>query len=188
VQPFSAAQCVGYVAFVVGVAAFLQKNDRRLKTLNATESLVYSVHFTLLGNFSAAACSLLAGTRSFLSLKTRSLLLASVIMVVNVGLGFVFAKGIAGWLPVIGSCLATLAIFLLRGVQMRLVLLMSTFLWLANNILSGSIGGTALEATIATVNVVTMTRLLIARNHAEHAQELSELAEAAAIHGTDGRI
>jgi hypothetical protein len=71
---------------------------------------------------------------------------------------------------------------------MRLVLLMSTFLWLANNILSGSIGGTALEATIATVNVVTMTRLLIARNHAEHAQELSELAEAAAIHGTDGRI
>lgn len=162
-QFFSIAQCVGYVAFVLGVSAFLQKSDHRLKALNASESLVYSVHFTLLGNPSAAACALISGIRSFLSLKVRSPYLAALFIVINVGFGFVFAKGVAGWLPVLGSCLATLAIFLMRGVRMRLVLLMSTLLWLANNILSGSIGGTLLETTIATVNSITMIQILRAR-------------------------
>jgi hypothetical protein len=160
---FSIAQCVGYVAFVLGVSAFLQKNDRRLKALNASESLVYAVHFTLLGNPSAAACSLLAGIRSFLSLKVRSTFLAVLFIAINVALGFIFAKNVAGWLPVVGSCLATLAIFLMRGVRMRMVLLMSTMLWLTNNILSGSIGGTLLEATIATVNGITIIQILRAR-------------------------
>jgi hypothetical protein len=163
VQFFSIAQCVGYIAFVLGVSAFLQKSDRKLKALNASESLVYSVHFTLLGNPSAAACALISGIRSFLSLKVRSPYLAALFIVINVGFGFVFAKGVAGWLPVIGSCLATLAIFLMRGVRMRMVLLMSTFLWLANNILSGSIGGTLLEATIATVNSITIIQILRTR-------------------------
>jgi hypothetical protein len=157
---FSIAQCVGYIAFVLGVSAFLQKSDSRLKALNASESLVYSVHFTLLGNPSAAACALISCIRSFLSLKVRSTSLAVLFIVINVGLGFVFAKGVAGWLPVMGSCLATLAIFLMRGVRMRMVLLMSTLLWLANNILSGSIGGTLLEATIATVNSITIMQIL----------------------------
>jgi hypothetical protein len=157
---FSFAHCVGYVAFVLGVSAFLQKSDRKLKALNASESMVYAVHFTLLGNPSAAACALLSGIRSFLSLKVRSTFLAVLFIVINVGLGFVFAKGYAGWFPVIGSCLATLAIFLMRGVRMRMVLLMSTLLWLTNNILSGSIGGTLLEATIATVNSMTIIQIL----------------------------
>jgi len=160
VQIFSAAQCVGYAAFVLGVSAFMQKNDRRLKTLNASESLAYAVHFTLLGNPSAAACSLLSSARSFLSLKTKSPLLAAAIVVLNVILGFVFAKGGAGWLPVIGACFATVAIFLMQGVRMRMMLLVSTLMWLANNILSGSIGGTLLELTIAIVNSVTIFRML----------------------------
>jgi hypothetical protein len=188
VQPFSAAQCVGYVAFVVGVSAFLQKSDRKLKALNATQSLVYSVHFILLGNFPASACSLLSGFRSFASLKTRSPLLAAVIIALNVAFGLVFAKNGVGWLPVLGACLGTIGFFLMRGVRMRLVLLAGTFLWLANNILSGSIGGTALEATIATVNIVTMTRIFLSRSETRDAKPLPEFTEAAAVHGPDGRI
>ena len=42
---------------------------------------------------------------------------------------------------------------------MRLLLLVTTLCWLANNILSGSIGGTLLEAIIALVNGATMLRL-----------------------------
>jgi hypothetical protein len=188
VHPFSAAQCVGYVAFVIGVSAFLQKSDRKLKALNATQSLVYSVHFILLGNFPASACSLLSGFRSFASLKTRSPLLAAAIIALNVAFGLVFAKNGVGWLPVLGACLGTIGFFLMRGVRMRLVLLAGTFLWLANNILSGSIGGTALEATIATVNIVTMTRIFLSRGEKHETKQIPELTEAAATHGPDGRI
>jgi hypothetical protein len=161
VQIFSPAQCVGYAAFVVGVAAFLQKSDRRLKFLNGAECLVYAVHFTLLGNLSAAMSALVSGTRSLSALKTRSPLLAVLFIALNLSLGLVFAKTAAGWFPIAASCLATVAIFFMQGIRMRLLLLVSTCFWLANNIVSGSIGGTALEGVIATANIVTMVRMLL---------------------------
>jgi hypothetical protein len=157
---FSIAQCFGYLAFVLGVTAFSQKNDRWLKFLIASESMVYAVHFLLLGNSVASASALTSGIRSFLAMKTRSVYLAALIIAVNVGFGFTLAKSSAGWLPVLASCLATIAIFRMQGIPMRLVLLVSTLLWLANNIVSGSIGGTLLELVIATVNIATMLRLL----------------------------
>jgi hypothetical protein len=43
--------------------------------------------------------------------------------------------------------------------QMRLGVLCATLLWLVNNILTGSIGGTALELMIATVSGITIFRL-----------------------------
>jgi hypothetical protein len=90
---------------------------------------------------------------------------------VNVGLGAAFAKNAAGWLPVIGSCIATMAIFTMKGVPFRCVLLISTLLWLANNIISGSIGGTLLEVANAIINIWTMIRMV--RYPSEARTELS---------------
>jgi hypothetical protein len=157
---FSPAQWVGYVAFVLGVGAFLQKIDRRLKFLLASESLAYSVHFALLGNFSASASALISCARSFLSLKTRSPWLAVMFICIYGAAGIAFARSGAGWLPVIGSAVATLAMFFMREIPMRVVLLSSTLMWLANNIISRSIGGSLLESTIAIINLSTMVRLL----------------------------
>jgi hypothetical protein len=156
---FSSAQCVGYAAFVLGIGAFLQKIDRRLKFLLASESLAYSVHFALLGNFSAAASALISCFRSFLSMKARSPWLAVIIIGIYVAAGAVFARSAAGWLPVIGSAVATLAMFFMRGIPMRLVLLSSTLMWLANNIISRSIGGTLLESALTIINISTIVRL-----------------------------
>ena len=156
---FSPAQVVGYVALALGITAFLQKSDQRLKFFNASQGLVYALHFVLLGNLPASASSLLSSFRSFLALRYRSWLLGAAIVCANVGLGAVFAKNSVGWLPVIGSCIATIAIFTMRGVPFRCVLLVSTLLWLANNIISGSIGGTMLEIANAIINISTMIRM-----------------------------
>jgi len=157
---FSPAQVVGYIAFILGIAAFVQKADRRLKVLLAAESLVYALHFFLLGNPTASATALISSFRSALTVRYRSLLLATAIVVVNLAVAFAVAKSAAGWLPVIGSCAATIAMFTMSGIPLRSVLLGSTLLWLANNILSGSIGGTLLESMIATINLSTMIRLV----------------------------
>jgi hypothetical protein len=159
-QLFSPVQFLGYGAFVLGVAAFLQKTDRRLKILNANQCLVYSLHFVLLGNSSACASSLISALRSFLAVRTRSPWLAASIIAMNLAAGTMFARSGAGWLPVIASCAATVAIFCMQGIPMRLVLLGCTLLWLANNVLSGSIGGTLLELVIAVINLLTMIRML----------------------------
>jgi hypothetical protein len=93
-------------------------------------------------------------------LKKRSPWVAFVIIAINLLAGFATAKTGLRWLPVISSCAATVAVFFMQGIPLRLVLLFCTFCWLANNILSGSIGGTMLEVVIVIVNVSTMIRML----------------------------
>ncbi|NLH83346.1 MAG: YgjV family protein [Phyllobacteriaceae bacterium] len=160
---FSPAQLVGYVAFVLGVAAFLQKSDVRLKFLNAAETLAYTVHFAMLGNFAASGSAFVSCGRSLLAMRLRSAWLAIFFVALNVAVGVVTTTTWTGWLPVVGSSLTTLAVFLLQGVPMRLTILVATLLWLANNILSGSIGGTVLEFLIALANLSTIARMTLRR-------------------------
>jgi hypothetical protein len=157
---FSPAQLAGYIALALGITAFLQTSDQRLKLFNATQGLVYALHFLLLGSLPACASALLSSIRSFLALRYRSWLLGAAIVCVNIGLGAAFSKSAAGWLPVIGSSIATFAIFTMKGVPFRCVLLVSTLLWLAHNIITGSIGGTILEVANATINILTMIRMV----------------------------
>lgn len=157
---FTPAQLVGYVALVLGVSAFLQRSDTRLKVLIACESLAYVAHFILLGNFPASGSALTSCLRMLVSLKSRSPWWIGVFVIANVAIGILFAKGATGWLPVVASCLATVAVFKMHGVWMRIVLLVCTLLWLVNNVLSMSIGGTVLETIIAAVNVWTIIRMV----------------------------
>ncbi|MDR3579632.1 MAG: YgjV family protein [Oryzomonas sp.] len=175
---YSLPQCVGYVAFVLGVIAFLQKKDRPLKFFVGLESIAYTVHFTLLGNVTAAASALITSLRSFLAIKTSSTMVAAMVVIANVCAGLVLTKSLLGWLPVFGSCISTYAVFTMKGIPMRLVILCSTFCWLANNILCGSIGGTLLEAIIAIVNtstIVRMCRLASIQRSGKSAEELARL-------------
>jgi hypothetical protein len=164
-QIFSPAQVVGYIALILGVTMFLQKKDQRLKFFNALQSLVYALHFVLLGRLPACASSLVSSARSFLALRYRSLWLGIAIIVVNLGLGVAFVTSWSGWLPVVGACIATFAIFTMQGIPFRLVLLASTLLWLANDIVSGSIGGTVLEVANAVINIVTIVRMARSQAH-----------------------
>lgn len=165
-DPFSPAQCVGYVAFVLGVAAFLQRSDRRLKMFNAGQSFAYAAHFFLLDNLPACSSAAISGVRSATALYTRSAAVAFALVAVNVAVGFIFAEGFMGWLPVFSSSVATVAVFTLYGIRLRLVLLACTAMWLAININSGSIGGTALESFIAVANLTTIFRLWRLRQRA----------------------
>jgi hypothetical protein len=173
---FSPAQAVGYIALILGVTSFLQKNDRRLKFFNAVQSLVYGLHFILLGHLPACASALVSSLRSFLALRFSSLWLGALMIAANLGLGVAFVTSWSGWLPVIGSCIATFAIFTMRGIPFRLVLLASTLLWLANDIVAGSIGGTVLELANATINISTMIRM--ARSQAASVSPGDELVGA----------
>ncbi|MEC5396881.1 YgjV family protein [Uliginosibacterium sp. H1] len=157
---FSLAQILGYAAFVLGVGSFLQKNDRHFKLYMTGECIAYALHFYMLGNYTATASSIVSVARSVLSLYTRSLWIALTIVAINIALGLALVKTWTDWLPLIASCTGTLALFLLQGIPMRLLMLVGTLLWLANNIITGSYGGTALEIVIAIVNCTTIWRLM----------------------------
>jgi hypothetical protein len=156
---FSPAQCVGYAAFVLGVGSFLQTSDRRFKLFMAGECLAYVVHFALLGNPTAVASSTMSMLRSLLALRTRSMWVMVAVIAANLALGLALAKQPSDWLPLAASCLGTYALFQLQGIPMRLVMLCGTCLWIANNVIAGSIGGTALEVVVAAVNLGTIWRM-----------------------------
>jgi len=158
-NPLSAAQITGYFAFALGILAFLQKDDRRLRAMVGLQAFSYAVHFMLLGSIAAAVASLVTTVRAVLSLYTRSPVVAIIILIVNVALAFFTVQSAVGWLPVAASSAGTLAFFFFAGIPMRLVLLGSTGCWLANNLILGSIGGTLLELFIGIANGTTCFRL-----------------------------
>lgn len=164
---FSPAQCAGYVALVLGVGAFLQRDDRRMRLLLAVESVVYGAHFLMLGNLAAAGSAAISAGRTYLSLRSRSLWLAAGAVALNVGVGMKVARGGLGWLPIVASCAATVAFFTLEGVRLRLVLLTTTLMWLVNGYVSRSVGGVALEALIAAANATTLVRMGLERARSE---------------------
>ncbi len=157
------AQLPGYVAFALGVTAFLQRDDRRLKLFLTSESAAYVAHFLLLRNPTAASSAALTGVRALASLRIRSRRVAVLFMVAYLAMGAALSRSAAGWLPVVGSCFAPWGMFTLSGIRMRLLLLGSTLLWIVNNVLSGSVGGTVLEAFIAVSSVTTILRMARAR-------------------------
>lgn len=160
------AQLFGYAAFVLGVTSFLQKSDIRFKLYMSAECVAYLVHFTLLGNPAAGASSLVSMTRSLVSIYSKSLWIALAFVAINIALGFKLATVWWNWIPLIASCVGTLALFLLDGIKMRMVMLVGTSLWIVNNVLSGSIGGTALEVVIAITNLYTIYKMRVTSREA----------------------
>jgi hypothetical protein len=155
----SPAQCVGYVAFFLGVGSFLQTDDRRFKLYMTAECAAYVAHFALLGNPTAVASSAISTVRSLLALRTRSYWVVAAVLAANIGFGLAIATKWSDWLPLAASCMGTVALFLLDGIPMRLLMLCGTGFWIANNVIAGSVGGTALEVVVAATNVVTMMRM-----------------------------
>jgi hypothetical protein len=157
---FSIPQLFGYLAFFFGVGCFLQKNDVRFKVFMAVECISYVIHFWLLGNPTACASSAVSVGRSLAAIRSRSRWVALIFVLLSLGMGVWLAKSWLSLLPIIASCIGTTALFLLSGIRMRALMLVGTTLWLINNIASGSIGGTMLEAVILTTNIWTIFRLM----------------------------
>jgi len=165
---FSLAQLLGYLAFGFGLACFAQTDDRRFKLFMAAECAAYIGHFMLLGAPTAVASTTVSLLRSLASLRGRQPVVGLFFIALSAGLGLWLMTGGLSLLPIAASCIGTLALFFLHGLRMRALMLLGTLCWLANNLLVGSIGGSALEAVLAVTNGVTIWRM--ARREASQAQ------------------
>jgi hypothetical protein len=125
----------------------------------AIECVSYVIHFWMLGNFTACASSAVSVGRSVAAIYSRSYWMAALFVALSLAMGAWLATSWLSMLPIIASCIGTIALFTLSGVRMRLLMLVGTALWLINNIASGSIGGTMLEVVILSTNSWTILRM-----------------------------
>jgi len=123
-------------------------------------NLNHLVHYLLLGSIVSALSALLSAFRTVTAIYTSSLMVAVLFIAVGLSSAIYFADSIWELWPMLGMSIGTYAVFVLKGIQMRIAFLIGAICWLINNILVGSIGGTLLEATLITVNLSTIIRLV----------------------------
>ena len=154
------AQALGFLSFVLGIYAFYQKDDKKLKVIMLIFSVNHLIHFLVLGSIVSALSAFLSAVRTGTAIYVSSKRVAVIFIMLGLISGAYMADSIWDMWPILGMAIGTYAVFVLKGIQMRIAFLIGAMCWLTNNILVGSIGGTLLEATLISVNSLTIIRLL----------------------------
>jgi len=155
-----AAQVLGFFSFVLGIYAFYQKDDKKLKIIMVIFNLNHLVHFILLGSIVSALSTLLSAIRTTTAIYISSARVAIVFIIIGLSSAAYLADSLWDLWSMLGMSIGTYAVFVLKGIQMRIAFILGAICWLINNILVGSIGGILLEATLISVNITTIIRLL----------------------------
>ncbi|MFA0543274.1 YgjV family protein [Vibrio sp. 10N.222.52.B7] len=152
-------QGVGGLAFCIGVMAFWQKDDMRFRYQMMIFCFVMSIHFILMGAIVAAIGVIINAIRSYVSIKTQS----RKVMWFFIGLMWCMTlpnmNHFFEFITVVGSSVATWALFSRQGIALRSLILFNSFCWASHNIWIGSIAGSFVEITFIVTNMVTIYRL-----------------------------
>ena len=141
-------QGIGFLAFLVALYAFSRTSDKHLKIGQAAQNFILALHFYLLGAGTAAAMSVLTGVRSSLSVYQNLKIFAPLFLGIYLLIGFYTFEELVDVLPVLSALLGTTAVFYLSNIKMRLVMMLSTSLWIIHNAIVFSIGPLLMEITI----------------------------------------
>lgn len=137
---------------------YLVQTERRFKKQLSVYSAVIGVHFFLLGTYPAGASAILNAIRTLITLRTRSLWVMAIFIVLTGGIGLAKFHHPVELLPVIGTIVSTWALFRCKGLTMRCVMWFSTCCWVIHNFWAGSIGGTMIEGSFLLMNGLNIIR------------------------------
>ncbi|MRS89836.1 YgjV family protein [Enterobacteriaceae bacterium RIT714] len=152
------AQGVGVIAFLVGITTFINRDERKFKKQLSAYSAIIGLHFFLMGAFPAGSSAMLNAVRTLITLRTRSLWVMTLFIVLTAGLGLAKFHHPVELLPVAGTLVSTWALFRCKGLTMRCVLWCSTGCWVIHNFWLGSIGGTLIEGSFLIMNGLNIVR------------------------------
>ncbi|WP_342807908.1 YgjV family protein [Alteromonas sp. M12] len=152
-------QLIGGISFLLAILAYYQKKDVTLKALLAMFFLVHASHFYLLDATVPALLCLLSMVRSIVAIYTRSYTTAFAFIFITIVVGLYNYQSYLDFLVILANVIGVYSLFCLHGVNMRLGIIAGASLWLINNMLIGSIGGTLMEVFVITTNITTIHRI-----------------------------
>ncbi|WP_081298429.1 YgjV family protein [Gilliamella sp. wkB108] len=157
-------QLIGILGYLVGVSAFLQRKDSAFRWQLTIVNIIMTIHFYLLGpeSYPAAILNIVNIFRNIASAYTKNM----IVMLFFIGLMWIFYflttpdwTQFIHYLSVIGTTLVTIALFRFHQQQMRLLILLSSALWIIYSLWIDSLGSLAIEVTFAIINIVTIIKL-----------------------------
>ena len=101
------AQMAGWLAAAAAIIAMLQKSDLRLKQGLIIHTVLYGVHFALLGLPTAVVSCVIALARITLSIYTRSLLCAAALIIISIAMALALSRSTVEILPLAASVVLT---------------------------------------------------------------------------------
>ncbi|MHA6692936.1 YgjV family protein [Devosia sp. A449] len=155
-----AGQAVGLLALVFCVAAFASRSDDRLLAILILGNIAFAIQFALFGSWVASGVSAVIILRILLARRMPGSwtgMLATFAVTGTVA-AVTWATPMDAF-PLAAGLIGTYAMFMLRGIPMRLALAAAGLCWIATNLLIGSVGALAAEAFILAANLLTITRI-----------------------------
>jgi hypothetical protein len=162
-DPFSPVQILGYIAFALGVCASLQRNELHMRLLMVAMTGFIVTHFIWLGALAAAMGSLIAGTRTCLSMfevfRKRALYFSGFFMILTLTVGVMTYTRPLDILTILAVMTGHYVFFNMKGLPLRYMMLVISLIWLAHNVLAYSYGPAMMECLIIFANLITIYRL-----------------------------
>lgn len=155
-----AGQLVGLVALALCVAAFANKQDDRLLIILIFANLAFAAQFALFGSWTASAITVLVVFRIFLARRLHGNMLVMLAMsAATLGITFFTWSGAVDVFPLAAGVLGNYAMFMMRGIPLRIVLAAGALCWATTNALSGSVGALIAELLVLMTNLITIIRM-----------------------------
>ena len=159
------AQIIGIIALVCSVISFQQKTHKIMLVFQLLATVLFSVHFALLGAYTGAILNGIAVFRSVVFMnkdkkwaKNKAWLILFCIVSVAAG-AMTWDGSVISIFPVFGLLFTTVAFWIKTPKYVRMTAFPSSPLWLAYNIINRSYGGAITEIINMISIIVAMIRL-----------------------------
>ncbi len=158
-DPFT--QGSGFIAMIIILIAYVQKDDFTVKKLMLLASLFWGIHFYLLGVYAGLVATVIWVIRLLLSVKfERSFKAFLSIVIITLISGYFTFDGFFSLIPIVTSILWAYSYFYLEKIKLRLAFILNSSLWMIYHISIGSVSGVTNEIFTQTVLIATIYRML----------------------------
>ncbi|MGE5473872.1 MAG: YgjV family protein [Ignavibacteriales bacterium] len=145
-------QVMGFIALLFTVISFQCKKRENILFYQIFCSIFYSLSLLFLGAITGALSMMITIVRNFVFSQKGKKKWAShnawlfIFLFIVIITGIITYKNLYSILPIIGTCLGTLAFWMTKPSHIRYIAVVIPPIWMIYNIAFGSIGGVILES------------------------------------------
>lgn len=145
---------IGYIALLFAIIANITPNKRLLLILAGAATLLFSIHFYLIGSTITAITLVFMTIRTWTSIVfEKTLSICTFFLICGIFIGIFNYEKLLSLLPIVAFTFATIAMYMFRDVKMRVLFIFAAFSMLLNAIIHGSIPAMITETIVIMIHL-----------------------------------
>ena len=161
IDAFILSQIFAGAALVFDIVSFQLSQRKHILMCFMLSAFMLSIHFYLIGLYTAATIGLLSVVRFIIFIYTKHINFLYIFLAAATVIFVVTYQGLLSVIAYVATCCFTLGAFQKNDKWMRLIIAVAIVLWLIHNILAGSYMGVLIELVFLMSNVLGYYRRYI---------------------------